>query len=105
MAMVWTEGNRRRTTESSSKPDMRGMLRSERTMSGISVRISANAEKPSSAVRTQYPISVSKHDNDVRIEDSSSTMSSFNFVSGISNPTVTFIKGIGVSMGFVLGVG
>jgi hypothetical protein len=59
------------------------MLRSERIISGISLRISANAENPSSAARTGYPISVSTDDNDSRIEGSSSTISSLSFVQGI----------------------
>ena len=47
-------GNRQRTTERNSNPDMPGMLRSERIISGISFRISINAESPSSATRTEY---------------------------------------------------
>jgi len=53
MAMILIAGKRRRTTESNSKPDMLGMLRSERSRSGTSRRISRSAEKPSSAERTR----------------------------------------------------
>jgi hypothetical protein len=40
MAITRITGNLRRTTESNSKPDMPSMLRSERRMSGTSLRIS-----------------------------------------------------------------
>ncbi len=66
IAITRIPGNRRRTTERNSKPDMPGMFRSERMMSGISCRISDKAEKPSSAERTLYPNSVKMCDSDIR---------------------------------------
>ena len=53
IAITLIEGKRRRTTESNSKPDMPGMLRSERMISGTSFRISTSAENPSWADRTE----------------------------------------------------
>ncbi len=49
IATTLMAGNRRRTTERNSKPDIPGILRSERIMSGISSRSSDKAEKPSAA--------------------------------------------------------
>lgn len=89
MAIVRIAGNRRRTTESNSKPDIFGILRSERSNSGTSFRISRNAEKPSSAERARYPLSVSASDSDNRTVGSSSTMSSVAGVAGIFHPANT----------------
>jgi hypothetical protein len=67
------EGNRRRTTESSSKPDIPGIFRSERIMSGISFLMASNAEKPFGATRTAYPRAVNMIDRFPQIDASSST--------------------------------
>jgi hypothetical protein len=85
IAIFWIEGNLRQITESNSKPDMPGMLRSVIRMSGISSRIARNAEKPSTADRTWYPSCVRISAIDIRIEGSSSTMRILAVVSGISH--------------------
>jgi hypothetical protein len=87
MAITGIAGNRERTTESNSNPDMPGMLRSERRISGISVRNSRSAENPSWAHRTRYPISASVSDIDDLIVGSSSTMRSLSLVLGIIHLT------------------
>jgi hypothetical protein len=58
---------------------------SQQGVSGISFRIAANAEKPSSADRRLYPISVSRYDRVVRIEQSSSRMRILDLVSDITH--------------------
>ena len=75
MAIVRIAGKRRWITESNSKPDIPGIFRSERSSSGTSFYISRNAEIPSSAVRTLYPISLSTWDSNSRMEVLSSTIS------------------------------
>ncbi len=94
MAIVWIPGNWLRIVDSNSKPDIPGMLRSVRMMSGISCRISCNAENPSEAVRTRYPISMRTCDIDVLIEGSSSTMRSPTFASCISHPLTASLRGL-----------
>src|SRR5947207_3401732 len=72
MTEIW--GNRRRTTDRSSKPDIRGMFRSEMMTSGIERLRCKRASKPSSAVATVYPTSVINSLSAARRPGSSSTI-------------------------------
>jgi hypothetical protein len=67
-------GNLRRTTDSSSKPDISGMLRSDRITSGICCFSCNRASKPSVAVETSYPAASSTVENVKRTVTSSSTI-------------------------------
>src|SRR5438105_13629136 len=69
---IW--GKRRRSTERNSNPDILGIFRSERTMSGR-VRLSCKrASKPSSAMEVSYPSASRTIARLLRILDSSSTI-------------------------------
>src|SRR5579859_1793731 len=73
MAMTEMLGKRRRTTERNSKPDICGMLRSERTMAG-SLRFNCKrASKPLMARVTSYPDAWSNRARLSRTAASSST--------------------------------
>src|SRR5579859_2892901 len=74
MAMTEMLGKRRRTTERNSKPDICGMLRSERTMAG-SLRFNCKrASKPLMARVTSYPDDWSNMARESRTAASSSTI-------------------------------
>ena len=73
MAITWIAGNKLLTFISNSNPDMPGITRSERRISGFWWRISRNAECPSSAHRTEYPNDSRTSDIEVRIHSLSST--------------------------------
>src|ERR1017187_2530669 len=102
IATVRIIGNLRRTTDSNSKPDIPGILRSDKRISGTPPWcISANAENPWPALRTPYPISVSTWEREIRIEDSSSTMSRLPFALSMSRPRqVVLHPGVGASVPF-----
>src|SRR5581483_1113525 len=55
MAITDIFGNRRRTTERSSKPDICGIFRSEIRIDGSVLLICKSASKPCIAVPTSYP--------------------------------------------------
>ena len=55
IAIVGMWGNLRRTIESSSNPDIPGILKSVRMMSGRTSRRILRATNPSSAARTENP--------------------------------------------------
>src|ERR1035441_8786338 len=63
------------------------LLRSERIISGNSLRIWRSAENPSSAERTLYPNSVKRCVINIRIEGSSSTIRSLTFAWNICHLT------------------
>src|SRR6185437_486211 len=73
MATTGICGNRRRTTDRNSKPDICGMFRSETMTSGTDRFICNRASKPLLAVATSYPADVSSKPIVFRTLSSSST--------------------------------
>src|SRR5579864_1869373 len=73
MAITEIWGNRRRTIDRNSKPDICGMFRSEITMAGILLFNCKRASKPCIAILTSYPDDCSTMARLFRMASSSST--------------------------------
>ena len=69
-----------------TRPNMPGSFRSARRLSGASLRVAANAVKPSSAVLARYPASASKTERISPIAGSLPPIGNWALVIGISHP-------------------